>query len=201
MTDLQTGTPGADPQQPPSPSPSASRAQAISDAGRLLTRRFRTSEYALPLSILGALVLFIYWDVIFGNLGLLDRDMLYIHLPMRMHFVNRILQGQFPEWYPFDGLGSGYIANAVPGLLHPTVGLHLIFSHVKALSLSAVLSHFFGGRGEFLPLKILEMLQVGCPHRRNFLRLHRLFDEHGRQPALPRCGSRYPLGHLGPRNK
>ena len=75
--------------------------------------------------------------------------MLFVYLPTRMHFANRLLNGEFPEWYPFDGLGSSYIGNVVTSLLHPTVLLHLILPHPLALNLSVVLMYYVAALGAF----------------------------------------------------
>ena len=73
--------------------------------------------------------------------------MLYVYLPTKMHFSNRILHGEFPEWYPFDGLGSGYFSNGFTGILHPATLLHLIFPDALALNISVVVAHFVAAMG------------------------------------------------------
>ncbi|GEM_PF-1515932 len=94
-----------------------------------------------------------YWDVLFGSNALLYRDMIFVYWPTRMNFADRLLSGEFPEWYPYDGLGSSYVGNVVTAILHPSIILHLIFSHTVALSLSAILSHFIAGAGIFFLLR------------------------------------------------
>ena len=95
----------------------------------------------------------IYKEILFGDLVISYRDMLFVYLPTRMHFANRLLNGEFPEWYPFDGLGSSYIGNVVTSLLHPTVLLHLILPHPLALNLSVVLMHYVAALGVFFLLR------------------------------------------------
>ena len=76
-----------------------------------------------------------------------------VYLPTRMNFIDRVLNGEFPEWYPFDGLGSSYVGNVVTSLFHPTVWLHLFLPHVTALSLSVLFMHFFAGMGTYRLLR------------------------------------------------
>lgn len=108
------------------------------------------------------LLVIFYWDVLFGSKALLYRDMTFVYWPTRMHFADRLLAGEFPEWYPFDGLGSSYIGNVVTAILHPSILLHLIFPHPLALSLSAVLAHFIAGAGMFFLLKSWGCGKTSC---------------------------------------
>ncbi|MDR0965667.1 MAG: YfhO family protein [Myxococcales bacterium] len=94
-----------------------------------------------------------YWEVLIGKAGFLYRDMHLVHLPMRMNFIDRILNGEFPEWYPFDGLGSSYVGNVVTAIFHPSVWLHLFLPHIVALSFSVLLAHFFAGMGIYRLLR------------------------------------------------
>ena len=57
-----------------------------------------------------------YWDVLFGSNALLYRDMIFVYWPTRMNFADRLLSGEFPEWYPYDGLGSSYVGNVVTAI-------------------------------------------------------------------------------------
>ena len=109
---------------------------------------------SLKYAVLGvALIVVFYGDVFVGGSIFDFRDMLLVYLPTRMNFANRILNGEFPEWYPFDGLGSSYIGNVVTSILHPFVGLHLFLPHVTALSISVLLAHFFAGWGAYRLLR------------------------------------------------
>ncbi|MBR2979499.1 MAG: YfhO family protein [Myxococcaceae bacterium] len=110
------------------------------------------SQWLAPL-VLGGIFLILYADVLFGDLVISYRDMLFVYLPTRMHFADRLLNGEFPEWYPFDGLGSSYIGNVVTSLLHPTILLHLILPHPLALNLSVVLMHYLAALGAFFLLR------------------------------------------------
>ena len=117
-----------------------------------LWRAMMHSPWLAPL-IFGGLFLVLYADVLFGDLVISYRDMLFVYLPTRMHFANRLLNGELPEWYPFDGLGSSYIGNVVTALLHPTILLHLILPHPLALNLSVVLMHYVATLGAFFLLR------------------------------------------------
>lgn len=107
----------------------------------------------LKMFVLFSIFIAIYANIIFDDLVVVYRDMLFVYLPTRTHFANRLLNSEFPEWYPFDGLGSSYIGNVVTSLLHPTILLHLILPHPLALNLSVVLMHYLAALGAFFLLR------------------------------------------------
>ncbi len=115
---------------------------------------YRERLLALLPSFVGiALLAAFYWDVLTSKLVISHRDMLFVYLPTRMHFAARLLNGEFPEWYPFDGLGSSYVGNVVTAILHPSVLLHLFLPHTLALNLSVVLAHSLAALGAFLLIR------------------------------------------------
>ncbi|MDR0965666.1 MAG: hypothetical protein LBM75_04055 [Myxococcales bacterium] len=104
--------------------------------------------------LLGIVLLCIfYWKVVVGEQAFLYRDMHLVYLPLRMNFIDRILNSEFPEWYPFDGLGSSYVGNVVTAIFHPSVWLHLFLPHTTALSVSVLLAHFFAAMGSYRLLR------------------------------------------------
>ena len=115
-------------------------------------RAFARSPATAPLLLIGLFTAH-YADVLFGEMVISYRDMLFVYLPTRMHFANRLLSGEFPEWYPFDGLGSSYVGNVVTAILHPSTWLHLVLPHYLALNLSVVLAHLAAALGAFQLLR------------------------------------------------
>ena len=114
--------------------------------------RYLFVRFAAPGLLLLAIIIY-YWNILSGETAFLYRDMFLIHFPVRMHFINRILAGEFPEWYPWDGLGASYIANGVTGLFHPTTLFHLILPHILAINVSVLCAHFLAGLGSFILLR------------------------------------------------
>lgn len=111
----------------------------------------RKARAAAALVGAGALLL-VYGDVLLGR-AFVYSDALLVHWPAKARFVDRLLAGELPEWYPFDGLGTSYLGAGATGLLHPFVALHLLLPHGLALSLGLVLAHAFAIAGTFKLLR------------------------------------------------
>lgn len=108
-----------------------------------------TNELA-GVALLFALVFgVLYFDVLAGISYMSFRDMGLIHLPIRSIVSSRFLSGEFPQWYPFDGLGTDYWANANNGLTHPLAWLHLLLPDTVAVGVSVAFSHFAAATGAY----------------------------------------------------
>lgn len=115
---------------------------------------------AAPALLFVAALGWIYRDVLLGRAAIVFRDMGGVHWPVRRHFAARLLRGELPEWYPFDGLGSSYAGNGVNGLFHPSVLLHLALPDALALSLGVVLARAFAAAGTY---RLLRHWKCGAP--------------------------------------
>jgi hypothetical protein len=67
----------------------------------------------------------VFSRVVFGDLIFFERDMRLVVLPVKRYWAERIAQGQFPDWYPFDGLGQPFAGMMVSGAFHPFNVLYL----------------------------------------------------------------------------
>jgi hypothetical protein len=56
-----------------------------------------------------------------------------MHYPIKLFLAERLRQGQLPLWYPYEGLGTPFVPNAVTALFHPFT--------VWSLSLSPATAH------------------------------------------------------------
>ena len=64
------------------------------------------------------------------------RDLQLVYVPLRAFLRERLLQGDFPEWYPYDGLGQSFVAMTVSGTFHPLQALNLVLGDPWALKLT-----------------------------------------------------------------
>lgn len=63
------------------------------------------------------------------------RDLHRGHYPLKRYFAQRVLQGEFPLWYPFDGLGQPFVGMVTSAPFHPMNVLYLLFPLGVALKL------------------------------------------------------------------
>src|SRR5229473_834845 len=61
-----------------------------------------------------------------------------MHYPIKVFLGERLRAGELPLWYPYDGLGTPFIANGVTAVFHPLVLWSLTFSPEAALTLSLI---------------------------------------------------------------
>jgi len=61
---------------------------------------------------------------VFSGRTFIGRDMLRVYFPLYRYWAERVRNGGFPEWYPFDGLGQPFVGAVVSGAFHP---IHLIW--------------------------------------------------------------------------
>ncbi len=83
--------------------------------------------------------------------GFLARDMTFVYAPLRQFVRTAWLNGTWPAWYPYDGLGQPTVGMTVGGLFHPlnlllgwlpplvTLDIAVVVSVVAALMGAAVL--------------------------------------------------------------
>jgi hypothetical protein len=58
-------------------------------------------------------------DAILGGGILIGRDMLRVYYPLRAYWAARVAGGEFPRWFPYDGLGEPFPGMLVAGAFHP----------------------------------------------------------------------------------
>src|SRR5690348_9143586 len=95
---------------------------------KLRSRAFRAAAplaVALSASLVATAIFFS--RVVFTDSVFLERDMFRVYLPVKHYWAQRVLHGQFPDWYPFDGLGQPLVGMMVSGALHPLNVLYLLF--------------------------------------------------------------------------
>ena len=81
-----------------------------------------------------------FYDVVFSDSIFADRDMLGVYLPLFQFWKERVFEGAWPEWYPFDGLGQSFSGNLFGLPFHPSKVLLFLFSAGTALKWTVLLS-------------------------------------------------------------
>jgi hypothetical protein len=94
-----------------------------------------------------------FGEALLGRKVFFASDMELVYLPARHYLVERVGQGAFPEWYPYDGLGASFVGSVVTGACHPFGLLELLGSRALALNWSVVLAHVAAASGLFALLR------------------------------------------------
>ncbi|ATB34462.1 YfhO family protein [Melittangium boletus] len=82
-----------------------------------------------------AIPLLYFHRATFTDKVFIARDILRVYYPLKKYWVERVSQFQFPEWYPYDGLGQPYPGMLISGAFHPTNLLYLLLPLETALKL------------------------------------------------------------------
>jgi hypothetical protein len=102
------------------------------------------------MATLSALTLAFYFGLWIPDQVVIKRDAFRFHLPMKQYLVERMTAGELPQWFPYDGLGSPFIAATATGLFHPFTALYFLLPAPDAYRASALLSCFLAATGAFL---------------------------------------------------
>jgi hypothetical protein len=106
------------------------------------------------LAVIATLPLLYFHRATFSDEIFISRDILRVYYPLKKYWVDRVSQGQFPDWYPFDGLGQPYAGMLISGAYHPANLFYLVLSLGGALKLITLLSYMaaLGGTYRFARL-------------------------------------------------
>ena len=70
-----------------------------------------------------------------------SRDILRVYYPLKQYWAERVSQLQFPDWYPYDGMGQPYAGMLISGAFHPANLLYLVLPLAVALKVVMLLSY------------------------------------------------------------
>ncbi|MBJ6762430.1 YfhO family protein [Myxococcaceae bacterium JPH2] len=110
---------------------------------------------------LGLTCLFFY-RAVFTRDVFTARDMLLVYAPVRRYWAERVSRGEFPEWYPFDGLGQSFPGMVLSGVLHPSQLLGLVFSTGDAMKLTVLGCFPLALLGTYLLLREAQVPRAGA---------------------------------------
>ena len=90
----------------------------------------------------------------FSEKVFIARDILRVYYPLKKYWAERVSQLQFPDWYPYDGLGEPFTGMVISGAFHPTNLLYLVLPLGTALKAVMLLSYVaaLGGTYRFARL-------------------------------------------------
>jgi len=97
----------------------------------------------------GAVFLFCFTRLLFWGDIVYCLDAGRMHLPIKAFLAERLRAGELPLWYPFDGLGTPFVANAVTAVFHPFTLWSFALSPESALTWSLMSCVLIGQCGTY----------------------------------------------------
>ncbi|ATB42480.1 hypothetical protein CYFUS_007958 [Cystobacter fuscus] len=88
-----------------------------------------------------ALPLLYFHRATFSSDVFIARDILLVYYPLKQYWAERVSQGEFPAWYPYNGLGQPFAGMLISGVFHPTNVLYLLLPLGVALKVIALGSY------------------------------------------------------------
>jgi len=107
-------------------------------------QRCRTGLYAAAVF---ASVVVLFHRAAFTDQIFFSRDIQRVYYPLKRYWAERVLHGEFPQWFPYDALGQPFIGMVISGAFHPSNLLYLLLPLGTALKLNVLLCYpvaFFG---------------------------------------------------------
>ncbi|MGZ3457809.1 MAG: hypothetical protein ACXU86_04810, partial [Archangium sp.] len=86
----------------------------------------------------------------FSDEVFITRDIQRVYYPLKQYWAERISHFQFPDWYPYDGLGQPYAGMLISGAFHPANLLYLLLPLGPALKVITLLSYMAALGGTYL---------------------------------------------------
>jgi hypothetical protein len=99
-----------------------------------------TYYWAFVLASSAACVAAFFYRAVFTQETFVSRDIQLVYQPLRHYWASRLFRGEFPEWYPYDGLGQPFAGMLVSHAFHPTHLLSLVLPVEQAIELTIFLS-------------------------------------------------------------
>ena len=119
------------------------------------------ADYLTLAAVLG-LVLLVYAQLWLPGLVLIKRDAFQLFLPLKQYIIDRLSQGELPQWFPYEGLGRPLISLTVMGVFHPFTALYWLFPVQDAYRLATLLCCLMGAAGTFLLVRALGISRSGA---------------------------------------
>ncbi|MCE5216710.1 hypothetical protein LLH03_06715 [bacterium] len=89
-------------------------------------------------------------------------DSLQQYYPWRQYAGERLRQGQFPLWNPYELCGTPFLANNLSAVLYPETWLHALMPTQRALGWASSLAFFTGGSLMYWFLRVLGLRWIAC---------------------------------------
>jgi len=98
-------------------------------------------ELALTWAFACAATVLAFVRAVFSNDIFIERDILRVYYPAHQYWAQRIAGLEFPQWYPFDGMGQPFVGAVVTSPFHPFNLLFLAFDSGVALKAAMLASY------------------------------------------------------------
>jgi len=98
-------------------------------------------EVPLLAACIGVSTLVALHRAFFTNEIFISRDMQRVYYPLKQYWAQRVLHGEIPQWYPYDGLGQPFIGMVISGTFHPLNVLYLLFPLEIALKANVLVCY------------------------------------------------------------
>jgi hypothetical protein len=121
----------------------------------------RAPAWMAPLA-LAAVVAVFYHRLWLPGLILIKQDAYRFFLPLKRYMVERLSEGELPQWFPYESLGRPFLGVPGTGVFHPFTALYFVFSIADAYRLSVLLSCLAGAVGAFAYGRLLGLSQAGA---------------------------------------
>ncbi len=92
----------------------------------------RKARWLASLSLLGAWLV-VFGPALFTSRAPYFRDNLLTYLPLRKYIHERLLSGELPQWYPYEGAGVPLIGQIAVNIFHPATWLLLPLNFIDAV--------------------------------------------------------------------
>lgn len=114
-----------------------------------MTRALDRLRAAWPAAvILGALATF-FFPALAPEQQFYARDILRMHVPMRQFASDRLLRGELPLWWPYEGLGAPFAAQGLTAVFHPVAVALAFVPAPQAMKALMLLSYAAAALGTF----------------------------------------------------
>ena len=80
----------------------------------------------------------VFHRAVFGGGIFVARDILRVYYPLHQYWAARVSRGQFPSWYPYDGLGQPFPGMVISAVFHPANLLYLVLPLGWALTVNVL---------------------------------------------------------------
>jgi membrane protein YfhO len=113
-------------------------------------------------ALLCIIVFAFYHGLWLPGLVLIKRDAFTFYLPLKQYVVERLTNGELPQWFPYEGLGRPFIGVPHTGVFHPFALLSFLFSGPDAYRVSTLLTCLAAAFGAFVLGRTLGLSRAGA---------------------------------------
>ena len=135
--------------------------ESLSDEGQ--GQKINVRRHTLTALVLSFILTVIYfYDVVFTDKIFADRDTLIVYMPLFKYWSERILSGEFPDWFPNDALGQPFAGTMLGMAFHPIKVLFLLMDVGNAMKWMTLLCFPIAFNGMFLLCRSLKLDWKAC---------------------------------------